>query len=78
MSETTMQGLLGLQILSGGFGLFIFFLGIAWWVLSIILFFKIWGMTDNISKMKDLLQEQLDIEHPYANNTKEETSTQDK
>lgn len=51
--------------LSTGFGLFIIFLGILWWVLCIILFFKVWGMTNDIRKIKDMFEEQLDLEHPY-------------
>lgn len=41
-------------------------------ILSIILFFKIWIMTNDVSKIKDLLQEILDIEHPYVNEKGEE------
>lgn len=52
--------------LSAGFGIFILFLGILWWVLCIILFFKIWGMTNDVSEIKNMFKEQLDLEHPYA------------
>lgn len=31
---------------------------------NIILFFKIWGMTNNVSEIKELLKEWLEIEHP--------------
>lgn len=54
--------------LGAGFGIFILFLGILWWVLCIVLFFKIWGMTNDVSEIKGLLKEQLDLEHPYVEN----------
>jgi len=54
--------------LGTGFGIFILFLGILWWVLCIVLFFKIWGMTNDVSEIKGLLKEQLDLEHPYVEN----------
>jgi len=56
--------------LGAGFGIFILFLGILWWVLCIVLFFKIWGMTNDVSEIKGLLKEQLDLEHPYVENDK--------
>ena len=33
-------------------------------LLNIILFFKVWGMTNDTRRIKDILQEWLDIEHP--------------
>ena len=35
-------------------------------LLNIILFFKIWGMTNNVAEIKDTLKEWLDIEHPLV------------
>jgi hypothetical protein len=69
MSDSTTQGIQNLFVLSGGIGLFILFLGITWWLLCIILFFKVWGMTNNIKRMKDIAEEQLNIEHPYVEQT---------
>lgn len=66
MSEEVARGVFGLQMLSGGFALFLLSLGLVWWLLCIILFFKVWGMTNNINRMKDLLEEWLDIEHPVV------------
>ena len=54
------------QLLTGGVSLMVLFFGILWWLLCIILFFKVWGMTNNVNKMKDMLQEWLDIEHPIT------------
>lgn len=71
MSEEA-ANLFGLGV---GFSIFIIFLGVLWWTLCIILFFKVWGMTNDISKIKDLLKEQLDLEHPYIENNE---STKDK
>jgi len=75
MSDGAMQGLLGIQLLSGGVGLFILFMGILAWLLCVILFFKIWGMTNDISQMKNMLKEWLDIEHPVVDTNK--ASSQD-
>lgn len=61
--------------LSAGLGLFIIFLGILWFLLCVILFFKIWGMTNTVSEIRSLLKEQLDLEHPYA---EENESAKDK
>lgn len=38
-------------------------------LLNITLFFKIWGMTNDTTKIKDILQEWLDIEHPEIDDT---------
>ena len=61
--------------LSAGLGLFIIFLGILWFLLCVILFFKIWGMTNTVSEIRSLLKEQLDLEHPYV---EENESAKDK
>ncbi len=50
--------------LSAGYGIFILFLGILWWVLCIILFFKVWGMTNDVREIKNMFEEQFDLEHP--------------
>lgn len=52
--------------LSVGFGLFIIFIGILWFLLCVILFFKIWGMTNDVKEIKTMFKEQLDLEHPYV------------
>ncbi len=41
-------------------------------ILSIVLFFKVWFMTNDVSKIKDLLQELIDIEHPYVDDNGQE------
>ena len=43
-------------------------------LLNVILFFKIWGMTNDTSKIKDILQEWLDIEHPEIEDEKQDGS----
>lgn len=62
MSEkaTTILGL------GAGFSIFIIFLGILWFLLCVILFFKIWGMTNDVRDIKNMFKEQLDLEHPYV------------
>ncbi len=45
---------------------FIAFMGIVWWVLCIILFFKVWGMTNDVSKIRDMFEEWFDLEHPLV------------
>ena len=61
--------------LGAGFGIFILFLGALWWALCIILFFKIWGMTNDVSEIKNMFKEQFELEHPYVEDDK---STNDK
>lgn len=39
-------------------------------LLNIVLFFKIWGMTNDTKRIKDILQEWLDIEHPMVEDEK--------
>lgn len=46
--------------------LFLLFIAALPAILCIVLFFKVWGMTNDVSKIKDLLKEQLDLEHPYV------------
>ena len=40
-------------------------MGILWFLLCVILFFKVWGMTNDVSEIKRMFKEQLDLEHPY-------------
>ena len=40
-------------------------------LLNIILFFKVWGMTNDTAKIKDILQEWLDLEHPVIEDEKD-------
>jgi hypothetical protein len=61
--------------LSAGFGIFIIFLGILWFLLCVILFFKIWVMTNDVREIKNMFKEQLDLEHPYV---EENESTKDR
>lgn len=57
-------------ILEGGFSLLVamFMITIAtiWAILPIILFFKVWGMTNDIREMRDLYRDQMDLEHPLV------------
>lgn len=48
-------------------------IGIVWLVLCIVLFFKVWGMTNDVAKIKDTLNEWIDIEHPATHNLTETT-----
>lgn len=61
MFNETVQQMQGLGI---SFATVVFFFGILWWVLCIVLFFKVWAMTNDVNKIKDMLKEWLDIEHP--------------
>lgn len=45
------------------FGIFII-------MLNIVLFFKIWMMTNDTAKIKDMLQEWFDIEYPIVEDQK--------
>ena len=72
MSGNIIQELLGSAMLGNSLVLTILFFGFLWWVLCIILFFKIWAMTNDINKMKGMMEEWLDIEHPLAEGADEE------
>ena len=52
-----------------GYITLLYIIGLVWAVLNIILFFKIWGMTDNVKESKEIL---LDIF--YLLSSKEESS----
>ena len=39
-----------------GFSIFISILAIVWSILSIILFFKVWGMTNDVRTIKELME----------------------
>ena len=50
--------------LSAGFGIFAIAVSILWFLLCVILFFKIWAMTNDIRDIRDKMEEWLDLEHP--------------
>lgn len=58
------DGAAGIFGLSAGISGVVIVLGLIWWILCIVLFFKVWGMTNNISRIRDILEEWLDLEHP--------------
>ena len=59
----------------GGIGI-VLIISIIWSVLAIVLFFKIWVMTNDVSEMKDMLKVWLNIEHPViAEDEKNSTTT---
>ena len=62
---------IGLQALNGVYAIILLTFAIIWWVLCIILFFKVWVMTNDVSKIKDMLKEWLDLEHPLVENEDE-------
>lgn len=62
MTEEAVQ----IQLISGGAALVIIIIGIVSFFLCVALFFKIWIMTNDVNKIKDMLREQLDLEHPYV------------
>ena len=63
-------------IWSSGIGLVFLFIGVVWFVLCIILFFKIWFMTNDVAKIKEILTVQIDLDHPYVDQV--DTNTADK
>jgi hypothetical protein len=54
------------EIFTSGFGLLLLVLAFVPSILCIVLFFKVWIMTNDVSKIKDILKEQMDLEHPYV------------
>jgi hypothetical protein len=73
MSDDTIQQL---QALTGGGVLLFAFFGILWWVLCVVLFFKVWGMTNDVNEMKATMKEWFDLEHPLVETDKEESKPQ--
>lgn len=57
--------------LSAGFSVFVIIIGIFWWSLCIILFFKVWGMTNDMRSIRDMMEEWLDLEHPEVESGQE-------
>lgn len=64
--------------LSAGFGAFVIIVGILWWLLCIILFFKVWGMTNDVRNIRDMVEEWLDLEHPEVEVERSPTKTDTK
>lgn len=52
--------------IGGIVGILLIIAGIISWLLCVVLFFKIWGMTNDIEKIKKTLDRWLSIEHPPA------------
>lgn len=66
------------QLLTAGGGvaaIFFVFIPLIWFALCIILFFKVWAMTNDVSRIKDLLEEQMDLEHPYIEKDEKEVKS---
>lgn len=63
MSDSTFQQL---QTLTNSLGVVGIVFAILWLLLPIVLFFKVWGMTNNVAEMKDTLKEWFDLEHPVV------------
>ena len=61
-----------------GFVVVIYFIMFIWGILNIILFFKIWGMTNDIKDIKNLLMGNPSISIPtLSNNNAKDTSYKD-
>lgn len=58
------------EIGAGG-AILLIFIGAVWWILGIILFFKVWFMTNDVRKIRDAVEEWFDKEHPLITNDKE-------
>lgn len=69
--EMFMEDMVQQSIIAGGSLMFFLFLAFIPMLLCIILFFKIWIMTNDVSRIKAMLQEQLDLEHPYVEDSKD-------
>ena len=65
-------GVVNIFGLGVGVSLVVFFFGILWLILHIFLFFKVWGMTNDIRKIKRMFEEQLNLEHPYIDEEESE------
>lgn len=67
MEDSSLQALLA----GGGILLLPIMIGIIWFVLCIVLFFKIWKMTNDVVEIKELIKEKMNLEHPYSNTDSE-------
>lgn len=72
MLENATQTTETAQFIGGGLFTLILLVAIITWLLNIILFFKIWGMTNDVSQMKEVLKEWLDLEHPEEDEASED------
>ena len=59
-------------------GIFIIAIGILWFLLCFILFFKIWAMTNDVNEIKNMFKEQLNLEHPYVDDSEPAKDTEGK
>lgn len=48
----------------GNMLLFLFLIALIVLIFHFVLFFKIWFMTNDVASIKELLQTQMDLEHP--------------
>lgn len=58
------------------FGLILFIISFSFAILSIILFFKIWGMTNDISKIRQIMEHKhfIELAH-YKKSNNQQSST---
>lgn len=71
MEDSSFQALL----VGGGLLLLPIMIGIIWFVSCIVLFFKIWKMTNDVVEIKELFKEKMNLEHPYKVNKSDDIQT---
>ena len=49
--------------IGSGVSALLFTIAIVGWILSVILFFKIWGMTNDVREMKEMIRDVIDAEY---------------
>lgn len=69
MEEMVQQSI----VAGGSVALFFLLIALIPTILCIVLFFKIWIMTNDVSKIKDLLQERTGLEHSYVKKAEEQS-----
>lgn len=53
--------------IGSGVSALLFTIATVGWVLSVILFFKIWGMTNDMREMKEMIRDVIDAEYTRDN-----------
>lgn len=60
--------------IGSGVSALLFTIATVGWVLSVILFFKIWGMTNDMREMKEMIRDVVDAEYTRDNDEEEVVS----
>ena len=63
MEPSVMDTIINIIGIGSGVSALLFTIAIVGWILSVILFFKIWGMTNDVREMKEMIRDVIDAEY---------------